>query len=60
MLAFDVHKQNCTHKLRVAEHVQNKCETDSGNYLRKEHRGLSTAFNLNSLSFEYRVLFNIL
>ena len=60
MLAFNVHKQNCTHKLRVTEHVQNKCETDSGNCLHKDHRGLSTAFNLNSLSFKYRVLFNVL
>ena len=37
MLAFDAHKQNCTHKLRVTEHVQNKCKTDSENFLHKEH-----------------------
>ena len=52
-------KQKCTHKLRVTEHVQNKCKTDSGNCLHKEHRGLSTEINLNSLSFKYGVLFNI-
>ena len=60
LLAFDVHKQNCTNKLWVTEHVQNKCKTDFGNCLHKEHRGLSTAFNLSSLSFKYRVLLNIL
>ena len=37
ILAFDAHKQNCTRKLRVTEHVQNKCKTDSGNCLHKEH-----------------------
>ena len=37
ILAFDAHKQNFTHKLWVTEHVQNKCKTDSGNYLHKEH-----------------------
>ena len=37
MLAFDTHKQNCTHKMAVTEHVQNKCKIDSGNCLHKEH-----------------------
>ena len=58
MLTFVVHKQNCLHKLQVTEHVQNKCKTDSGKYLHKEHRGLLTAFNVNNLSFKYRVLFD--
>ena len=36
-LAFHAHKQNCTHKLRVTEHVQDKCKADYGNCLHKEH-----------------------
>ena len=49
MLAFDVHEQNCTQKLWVTKQVKNKYKTDSGNCLHKEDRGLSTAFNLNSI-----------
>ena len=26
MFAFDAHKQNCTRKLRVTDHVQNECK----------------------------------
>ena len=37
MLAFDVHNKISTHKLRVTEHVQNKCKTDSGNCSHEEH-----------------------
>ena len=50
MLAFDGHNQNCTHKLRVTEHVQNKCKTDSGTCLRTEHRGLSNIEEHRGLS----------
>ena len=59
MLALDVHKQNCSQKLRITEHVQNKCGMDSGTCLHKEHRELPTACSLNSLLFKYRVLFNM-
>ena len=56
----DTHSLNCSSKLLVTAHSQNKCSIDSFSVLHREHKGLSTILNLKSFSFKYKILFKIL
>ena len=56
----DTYSLNCSSKLLVTAHSQNKCSIDSFSVLNKGHKGLSTILNLKSFSFKYKILFKIL
>ena len=56
----DTHSLNCSSKLLVTAHAQNKYSTDSFSVSHKEHKGLSTVLNLKSFSFKCKILFEIL
>ena len=55
----DTHSLNCSSKLLVTAHSQNKCSTDSFSVSHRAHKVVSAILDLNSFSFKYTILFKI-